>query len=170
MASTAIKVRRTPFFFATAPRAVVKRNNMVADFRNGSWYLTFFLAHRRTQKEYEKPPGGTVGRPSAGAAAPRPVVWRVWGARWRQASAYGPQACHWWAYVPWPRSAVGREIRTHPPPRAAHAGPRSNQRAPECHPRPVRAANSFPCSARPPPAPHSPCRLQTPMSTTLARS
>ena len=66
-----------------------------------------------------------MGRPRGGSAAPRPVAWCVRGARWQRASTYGPQACHWWAYVPWPRSAIGREFRpTGPvtPPRAQRRG------------------------------------------------
>ena len=72
----------------------------------------FFFPKWPSQKEYEKPPGGTVGRPRGGSAAPRPVAWCVRGARWQLANTYGPQACHWWAYVPRPRSAVGLDIRT----------------------------------------------------------
>ena len=68
-----------------------------------------------------------MGRPRGGSAAPRPVGWCVRGARWQRASTYAPQACHWWAYVPWPRSAVGREFRTEPPPRAAHAGAQNSR-------------------------------------------
>ena len=111
-----------------------------------------------------------MGRPRGGSAAPRPVGWCVQGARWQRASTYAPQACHWWAYVPWSRSAVGREFRTEPPPRAAHAGAGPNQRAPEWPTHPLRPANSLPCSARPPPAPGSPCQLQITKYTTLARS
>ena len=76
MASTAIKVRRTPFFFATAPRAVVKRKNMVVDFRNGSWYLTFFFRPQalpeRARNASRRYGGAAQGRLS-GAKASRVV-------------------------------------------------------------------------------------------------
>ena len=100
-----------------------------------------------------------MGRPRGGSAAPRPVGWCVRGARWQRASTYAPQACHWWAYVPWPRSAVGREFRTEPPflpsracrrrgqptsPRVAHTSTATGQLAPLLRSPPTRPWQPLP--------------------------